>query len=88
MVGMLSLHRIPLVHADADVAWITSLIVRRCSRGRGVGRQLVLAAETTAREHGCARVAVTSAERRADAHAFYERIGYAYTGRRFVKQLA
>ena len=54
----------------------------------GSKRRLVSGAEQTAREHTCTRIAVTSAERRADAHALHERIGYTYTGRRFVKQLS
>jgi hypothetical protein len=33
-------------------------------------------------------VAVTTALHRADAHAFYERLGYAFTGRRYVKTLS
>jgi len=45
------------------------------SRRRGVGQLLVEAAKRWARDHGCVRLSVTSAERRADAHAFYPACG-------------
>jgi hypothetical protein len=32
--------------------------------------------------------ATAAAHRRVDAHAFYETLGYAHTGRRYKKQLA
>ena len=87
LLGVLALHAMPLLHHTHDVAWISALVVTTRARGRGVGRALVAAAERSARELGCARIAVTSAERRADAHAFYARLGYEHTGRRFVKSL-
>jgi hypothetical protein len=31
---------------------------------------------------------LTTAERRADAHAFYESVGFERTGRRYVKRFA
>ena len=86
-LGVLALHVIPLLHDARDVAWITALVVTERARGAGVGQALVAAAEEAARALGCVRIAVTSAERRADAHAFYARLGYAHTGRRFVKAL-
>jgi GNAT superfamily N-acetyltransferase len=54
-------------------------------RGSGVGRVIVQAAEHWARERGCRRMVVTTALRRVDAHAFYERIGFTHTGRRYAK---
>ena len=54
---------------------------------RGVGEKLVAAAATFAREHGCSGIEVTSAERRVDAHRFYQRLGFARTGLRFFQTL-
>jgi GNAT superfamily N-acetyltransferase len=68
---------------DAPRALLTALVVRDDTRGRGVGRALVTAVEHWARE----RVVVTTALRRAGAHAFYERIGFEFTGRRYVKSI-
>jgi GNAT superfamily N-acetyltransferase len=70
---------------DAPRALLTALVVREDIRGQGVGRALVERVEAWARERGAARVVVTTALRRAGAHAFYERLGFKFTGRRYVK---
>jgi GNAT superfamily N-acetyltransferase len=72
---------------DAPRALLTALVVREDTRGRGVGRALVTAVEHWARERGADRVVVTTALRRAGAHAFYERLGFEFTGRRYVKSI-
>ena len=72
---------------DAPRALLTALVVRDDTRGRGVGRALVTAVEHWARERGAERVVVTTALRRAGAHAFYERVGFEFTGRRYVKSI-
>jgi ribosomal protein S18 acetylase RimI-like enzyme len=48
---------------------------------------LVEAMEAEARSRGCALLFLTTSEDRAAAHAFYERIGLEYTGRRYAKRL-
>jgi GNAT superfamily N-acetyltransferase len=48
---------------------------------------LIARAEDEARAWQCGRIMVTSAERRADAHTFYQALGYEYTGRRFAKMV-
>ena len=75
------------LHADAPAGYITALVTSSTARGTGVGRALVAAAESWARSRGCTKLSVTSAEHRADAHAFYPRCGMPYTGRRFSKVL-
>ena len=87
VLGVLSLHRFPGLHDDADIALITALVVAERARGLGVGRRLVDTATETARRWGCARLIVTTHVRRTDAHAFYEHIGFELTGRRYVKRL-
>jgi GNAT superfamily N-acetyltransferase len=82
-VGLMCLARLNVIHASGPVAYITALVTTREWRSRGVGRTLVEAAMRWARERGCERLSVTSAEHRADAHAFYPRCGLPYTGRRF-----
>jgi GNAT superfamily N-acetyltransferase len=73
---------------DAPRAMLTALVVREDTRGQGVGRALVAAVESWAHARGAARVIVTTALRRAGAHAFYERLGFEFTGRRYAKPLA
>lgn len=85
VLGVLGLHRMPVLTALNDVAMIIALVVTDRERRAGVGRMLIARAEDEARVWQCGRIMVTSAEHRADAHGFYQRLGYEYTGRRFAK---
>ena len=87
VLGVATLHLLHTLHAVEQIAQLTLLIVAGEARGQGVGRQLVSAVEGYARSHGCARIVVTTAEHREGAHAFYSRLGYEYTGRRYAKPL-
>lgn len=87
VVGLATVHLFDAVHADQPVALLTALVVTASARGSGVGRQLVEAAESFAREAGCGRIMVTTAEHRSGAHAFYQRLGWEYAGRRYAKRL-
>lgn len=55
---------------------ILGLVVGSGQRGKGVGRELVLAAEAWARVRGLQQVVVRSNIVRPESHPFYERIGY------------
>jgi len=57
-------------------ALIGGLVVSETVRGRGIGRQLCVAAEDWARGLGIARLRVRSNAVRERAHAFYLRDGY------------
>jgi GNAT superfamily N-acetyltransferase len=87
VLGLLSLHCFDGLHDDAPVAMITALVVAEQARGLGIGRQLVDHAIAAARRRRCTRLMLTTHVRRADAHAFYERIGFEFTGRRYVKTI-
>ena len=84
LLGLIAVSAHAVLHAAGPVALITALVVSSKSRGRGVGRRLVERAKSWAAERGCVRLTVTSAEKRADAHAFYPACGLPYTGRRFA----
>ncbi|MFN3613289.1 MAG: GNAT family N-acetyltransferase [Rubrimonas sp.] len=45
-------------------------------RGRGLGRAMILWALEQCRARGCGLVQLTTDKRRADAHRFYERLGF------------
>jgi GNAT superfamily N-acetyltransferase len=85
VLGVLGLHRMPVLTSLSDIAMIIALVVTERDRRSGVGRLLIARAEDEASAWQCGRIMVTSAERRADAHAFYQHLGYEYTGRRFAK---
>lgn len=87
VLGLCTVHLLSTVHADGDVAQLTALVVSERARGTGVGRTLVGAAETWSRRQGAVRIVVTTALHRSGAHAFYERLGYAHTGRRYGRTL-
>lgn len=86
-LGLLALHVFPVLAYSEDLAMIMALVVAEQARGLGVGRRLVSSAESLARERGASRLMVTTHLRRADAHAFYERLGFDFTGRRYLKTL-
>jgi GNAT superfamily N-acetyltransferase len=87
VVGVVTANLVPSIHDDAPVAWLTTLVIATEMQGRGVGRQLVRAAEDWSRERGAARISVTSGAHRLDAHRFYEGLGYATTGVRLGRPL-
>lgn len=60
-------------------AQIGGLVVRRDSRGRGLGRALVETAEDWARRHGLSEIRVRSNVVRDAAHRLYRQLGYENT---------
>jgi GNAT superfamily N-acetyltransferase len=88
LAGLGALHVQNLVERDEPGCQVAGLIVRRRFRRRGIGELLMQALEDQARRRGGKVMVLNTAQRRADAHAFYEALGYAHTGRRYKKQLA
>lgn len=84
-VGIIGTHVIPLLHRDGILGRITAFVVASEHRGRGIGAQLLRAAEAHLWAQGCERIEVTSGHRRLDAHRFYEREGYQTESKRFLK---
>lgn len=74
-------------HNDAS-GYVIALIVSSTMRGRGIGRQLVGAAEKSLIRKGITRLAVNARLTRIETHKFYEALGFERNGYRFVKQLA
>jgi GNAT superfamily N-acetyltransferase len=54
-------------------AWVEDLAVAPDRRSSGIGKALLDAAKTWARDRGAARLALESGPARVDAHRFYER---------------
>lgn len=57
-------------------ARIDGVVVESSFRGGGVGRKLMAAAEKWAKENGSETMKLNSNTIRAEAHKFYEKIGY------------
>ena len=87
VIGLATVQARHMLNHDHPIAQLTLLVVDEANRVHGVGRALVNAAEAWAREQGCHRLVVTTALKRADAHAFYERLEFQHTGRRYGKDL-
>ena len=77
VVGMLQITYVPgLSRRGAWRANIEGLRVDSSVRGRGIGSWLMARALEHARRRGCRLAQLTSDKRRADAHRFYERLGF------------
>jgi N-acetylglutamate synthase-like GNAT family acetyltransferase len=87
LLGLATIFFVPVAHESAPWCRITTLVVDEARRGHGVGRMLVEAAESAAREAACSRIEVTSALHRSDAHRFYDSLGYRRTSAHFLKRL-
>ena len=74
-------------HTGAWCCELESVHVRSDQRSRGIGAQMLRAAEELARARGCYRMQLTSRLVRTDAHRFYERNGYEATSVGFKKLL-
>jgi GNAT superfamily N-acetyltransferase len=72
-------------HAGGWCCEIESVHVRSDMRSRGIGAQLLAAAEALAQERGCYRIQLTSRNVREDAHRFYLANGYEQTSQGFKK---
>lgn len=87
VVGMIGL-RIDRGHEyDGVQGRIVALVVDAGSRGAGIAKSLVRAAEQWSHERGAHRIMVNTANHRTHTHEFYRRLGFEMTGLRFVKPL-
>lgn len=87
VVGCLTTSVMRVLHRPAPVGRISMMVVDEALRSRGIGAELVRAAERALATQGCYMIEVTSHVRRTDAHRFYERLGYARTSVRLAKEL-
>lgn len=87
VVGCLSTSVMRVLHRPAPVGRISMMVVDEAVRGRGIGGALVRAAEQALAARGCYMVEVTSNVRRAEAHRFYEQLGYERTSVRLAREL-
>ena len=88
LAGLAALHVQNLVERDEPGCEVAGLVVGQRFRRRGIGELLMQALEEEARRRGGKVMVLNTAHRRADAHAFYEALGYEHTGRLYAKELS
>jgi len=88
ILGLVAVHSFEVLHRPGRFGRITTLVVAASVQGRGVGSELLSAAETHLRRCGCVQLEVTSGEHRSKAHGFYVARGYHEKRVRFVKSPA
>ena len=84
-VGTYTFFILPLLaHKGAPEAIVEDVAVHPEAQGQGIGRSMMEHALALAREAGCYKLALSSNQRRTEAHAFYERLGFERHGVSFV----
>ena len=87
IVGFIGTRVGPLYESNDRYGQIMALAVASDHQRRGIGRTLMEAAEAILVGRGARVLIVHSGNHRADAHAFYEKNGYAFTARRYKKSV-
>ena len=75
VVAMMHLFARPAFDKPPEVV-VQGIVVDAAQSGRGFGKRLMAAAEDWAAQRGYASVSLYSQAARADAHAFYDALGY------------
>ncbi|HEX3513442.1 MAG TPA: GNAT family N-acetyltransferase, partial [Trebonia sp.] len=86
VVGVLSIH--PSRHFTGELdGYIGELVVAEHASRRGIGRALVEAADTWARDHGLAHLTLHTGSYNTSARAFYAALGFAEEEVRLTRQV-
>ena len=83
VVGFVGTRLGPVYEADGLQGQIMALVVADGYRRLGIGRGLMLAAMDDLEARGAGNIIVNTGNQRAGAHAFYEALGFEFTGRRY-----
>ncbi len=73
-----------LVHGGAREALLDGVVVTAARRGQGLGRAMIQEAMRLSAASGCYKLALSSNLKRADAHRFYESLGFQRHGVSFA----
>lgn len=87
LLGLVSYDLMYYLPLGVRTCRITALAIADTAQRRGLGRALLREAEARARSAGAARIELTTASHRREAHDFYRACGYAETSLRFMKRL-
>lgn len=87
VVGFISIHIQHLLHHSKSTCEIQEIIINSEFRGSRIGEQLINEAERIAKELNLEEIEITTKIHRERAQAFYHKMGYAHTHKKFVKKL-
>ena len=77
VVGTLLLNILPgFAHGTSPFAVVEYVVVDEKCRSKGIGRLMMDAVKSFAKEAGCYKIILTSDNRRERAHKFYKSIGF------------
>lgn len=86
ILGFVAVHVMPRFEHDDTIARVLALVVDAGARGRGVGHDLMSAADGIARDAGAAFIEVTAAHHRPEARHLYEAMGYDATVTAYLRK--
>jgi GNAT superfamily N-acetyltransferase len=86
LLGFVAIHLMPRFEHDDTIGRVLALVVDAGARGRGVGHDLMTAADGIAREAGAAFIEVTAAHHRPEARHLYESLGYDATVTAYLRK--
>jgi len=87
VVGFASVHWFDMFHMRGKMGRITAICILEELRSKGIGRELLLAAEEFLQNKGCVKIEVTTNLKRTLTHEFYLKNGYTIDSKRFIKWL-
>jgi N-acetylglutamate synthase-like GNAT family acetyltransferase len=88
VAGLVATHVVPRLEDDEPSCRIVAIVVAERHRRAGAATALLEAAEAEARAQGSHRLDLSSGDWRADAHAFYMRLGFERRAQAFMKRLS
>jgi GNAT superfamily N-acetyltransferase len=86
LLGFVAVHLMPRFEHDDTIGRVLALVVDGGARGRGVGHDLMIAADEIARQAGAAFIEVTAALHRPEARRLYESLGYDATVTAYLRK--
>lgn len=87
IIGAGTIYLIQVPARGKPYAFLEGLVIDSSLRGKGYGTQLFQGCVKIARQKGCYKMLFTSGMDRADAHKFYEKLGFKKWGFEFRMDL-
>lgn len=87
VAAVMSVHFIPQLAKEGELAVVSYLVVDESARNNGVGKALEEYCLAVSTARNCDRIEIHCNIRRTDAHRFYERQGYLEERKHFRKKI-